>query len=68
MLDEAVRATLEVESYLIKPVMVGSVSFESEETTVSYSSRNQAIANTPPSSEQKLVQAMDKLVLKKCHN
>ena len=66
-LDEAVRATLEVESYLIKPAMVGNVSSESEETTVgavSYSSGNQATANTPPSSEQNLVQAMDKLVLK----
>ena len=67
-LDEAVWATLEVESYLIKPAMVGNVSSESEETTVgavSYSSGNQATANTPPSSEQNLVQAMpDKLVLK----
>ena len=66
-LDEAVWATLEIESFLIKPAMVDNVSSESEETTVGavgYSSGNQATVNPPPSSEHYLVQAMDKLVQK----
>ena len=68
-LDEAVRATLEIESFLIKPAMIGNVSSESEETTVGavvigYSSGNRATVNLPPSSEQKFVRATDKLVQK----
>ena len=61
------RATLEVESCLIKPVMVGNITSEPEETTVSavsYSSGNQATANISHSMEQPLVQAMDKLALR----
>ena len=66
-LDEAVRTTLEVESCLIKPVMVGNITSEPEETTVSavsYSSGNQATSNISHSMEQSLVQAMDKLALR----
>ena len=61
-LDEAVRATLEVESCLIKPVVVGNITSEPEETTVGavgYGSANQANS----SANSTLVQAMDKLAL-----
>ena len=56
------RATLEVESCLIKPVVVGNITSEPEETTVGavgYGSANQANS----SANSTLVQAMDKLAL-----
>ena len=64
-LDEAVRATLEVESCLIKPVMVGNITPETEEDTIGAVGYNSgARGNTSQSSEQSLVQAMDKLALR----
>jgi len=64
-LDEAVCATLEVESCLIKPVMVGNITPETEEATIGAVGYNSgARGNTSQSSEQSLVQAMDKLALR----
>jgi len=65
-LDEAVRATLETESFMIKPVVVGNVTPELDETTVGavgYNSGNQATSN-PQAAGQSLVQVMDRLTLR----
>ena len=55
-LEEAVRATLEVESYLLKPAVVGSVNPDVDEYTVrAISSSSGAMGCMPQSSEQTLM-------------
>ena len=58
-LEEAVRATLEVESYLLKPTVVGNVNPDVEEFTIG--SNSGAMGRMPQSSEQTLMRAVDQL-------
>ena len=65
-LEEAVRATLEVESYLPNPAVVGSVvNPDVDEFTVGeISPSNGAMGRMPQSSEQTLMRAIDQLTLR----
>ena len=65
-LQNVVRATLEVESYLPKPAVVGSVvNPDVDEFTVgAISLSNEAMGRMPQSSEQTLMQAIDQLTLR----
>lgn len=62
-LEEAVRSTLEVESYLVKPATVASVGNEGDEFTVGAigSSGGAMGGRMPQSSEQTLMRAIDQL-------
>ena len=60
--EEAVRATLEVESYMVKPAMVGSLNLDVNEFTVgAIGSSGGDMARMPQSSEQTLTQAIEQL-------
>ena len=65
-LEEAVCATLEVESYLPKPAVVGSVvNPDVDKLTVgAISLSNGAMGHMPQSSEQTLMRAIDQLTLR----
>ena len=55
-LEEAVRATLEIESYLLKPAVVGNITSEVDEYTVGgIGSGSGATGSMPQSSEQTLM-------------
>ena len=59
---EAVRATLEVESYMVKPAMVGGLNPDVDEFTVgAIGSSGGAMTRMPQSSEQTLTQAIEQL-------
>ena len=61
-LEEAVRATLEIKSYLLKPAVVGNITPEVDEYMVgAISSGSGATGSIPQSSEQTLMQAIDQL-------
>ena len=62
-LEEAVRITLEVESYLVKPSTVGQVEVESELTTNSISHDHQPVATVKHATEHEhaLVRATEQL-------
>jgi len=63
-LEEAVRSTLEVESYLVKPVTVASIGpeLEGDEFTVgAIGSSGGATGRMPQTSEQTLMRAIDEL-------
>ena len=61
-LEEAVCSTLEVESYLLKPVVVSSINPEANECTVgAIGSGSTATRRMSQSSEQTLMQAIDQL-------
>ena len=61
-LEEAVRATLEIESYLLKPAVVGNITSEVDEYTVgAIGSGSGATGSMPQSSEQTLMRAIDQL-------
>ena len=64
-LEEAVRVTLEVESYLLKSAVVGGVNPDVDEFTVgAIGSGSGAIGRMPQSSEQTLMRAVDQLTLR----
>ena len=61
-LEEAVRATLEIESYLLKPAVVGNITSEVDEYMVgAIGSGSGATGSMPQSSEQTLMRAIDQL-------
>ena len=64
-LEEAVHATLEIESYLLKPVVVDNITPEVHEYTVrAIGSGSGATGCMPQSSEQTLMRAIDQLTQK----
>ena len=61
-LEEAVRSTLEVESYLLKPAVVGSVNPQVDECTIgAIGPGSTATGSMSQSSEQTLLRAIDQL-------
>ena len=61
-LEEAVCATLEIESYLLKPAVVGNITPEVDEYMVgAIGSGSGATGSMPQSSEQTLMRAFDQL-------